>query len=280
MRSFSVGTGFAAALVLVAIGLSGCAGERSTAETVEVSTPPGLVPRLDVPGDASWPPAPIADPDPISIVIPVDWPEADRERAREWVTIQQDTRQCQLQRGIDSYRYLPVWEETYDDSGVLVASGPPPADWDAHFKRPFQWFRSSAVVCFNRALVRIGHPSSGPLEFPKRAPRFEESDFSDASTLDIPSEWTQSEQAAARDSWKVELEVRSCMAAAGFAEYGEPPYWLMTDDHRAEDPWISTFPLAAQPAVVQALSGDYDNNPYDWSRGGCTGQARHDVEGL
>ncbi len=275
----------AVALVLIVAitTLSACAGNQADTEVTGSSgsvSAPGASEAKNAPDDASWPPAPVADPEPISIVIPVDWPEADKENAREWVTVQQSTRQCQLRRGIDSYRYLPVWEETYDDSGALASSGPPPSDWDAHFQRPFQFFRTSAVVCFNQALEQIGRQPNGPLEFPARLPRFEESDFSDASTLDIPSEWSDADRTSARQGWEVELQVRACMAAAGYPSYGEPPYWLMTDSYRAQDPWMSTFPLAKQPDVRLALSGDYENTPYDWQKGGCVGAARHDVEGI
>lgn len=261
------------------LSVSACAGDAPR-ESVRHRGPMAVAEPAEQPGDAAWPPVPVADPDPVVIEIPQDWPEADKARAREWITIEQDTRQCQLQRGID-YRYVPVWSFTLSEDGSESIPGPPPEDWDAHLQRPFQWFRNSAVVCFNRALVASGRAPNGPVDFAPRQPRFEVTDFVDAVTLDMPADWTDQERADELTNWNVELAIRACMAGAGYPSYGEPPFWKQTDAWRADDPWVNSLPLSEQPAAEAALSGadPFANQPYDWQQGGCDGVGNHAVRG-
>ncbi|WP_382308345.1 hypothetical protein [Herbiconiux sp. UC225_62] len=228
------------------------------------------------PADAAWPPAPTADPDPITITIPASWPEADKVIAREWVAVEQSTRACSLSRGVD-YRFSPVWDERIDESGTTVGDPAPPADWESHFQRPFMYFLDTPVVCFNRALQAVGRPAQGALDFAPRSPRFEETDFVDPTTLDVPADWTDEQRAEARLSWSAELITRQCMSDAGFSEYGQTPYWLMTDALRAQDPWESVYPVEKREAARRALNGDDDNIPYDWERAGCWGRGQHEV---
>ncbi|WP_440709102.1 hypothetical protein [Herbiconiux sp. YIM B11900] len=275
-----------AIVAFVTIGTSSCAStpppiassSRASASEGGASALGADSAAQDVPAsgwvaDASWPPV-VVDPDPIEITIPTSWSEADKEQAREWVTVQQNTRACVLDRG-EVYIYHSIWNE-FDETGAPV-DAVPPSNWASHFEHPFMSFMNSVVVCFDRALTAIGRPTSGPLEFAPRAPRFEPADFADPATLDIPAEWSADEQASARTSWEVELVVRQCMSDAGYPSYGQPPYWKMTDAIRGQDRWTATIPAADRAAAEIALDGYADNIPYDPDRAGCWGQANAQV---
>jgi hypothetical protein len=262
-----------AVIVLVIVGTSGHSSAKAAREAAALARSGGVVAPSSaspaqttvsagalIPADTAWPPA--ADPADQSsprIVIPDSWSDADTEQARVWLAAERETFRCMAERGI-SYSYGPVWT-AFDGSGQPVADPAPPV-WEDHMQRPFMYFLDSARVCWNRALVSVGRPAIGPTEFEPTAPRFEESDFDDPSTLDIPADWAADEQARARDAWARELAVRACMTAAGYSAYGQTPYWKTTPEaEAARDPWVNTLPLEQQPAAQAALTG----------QGGCDG---------
>jgi len=240
------------------------------------SVPKSVLPAPALaPADAAWPPIPAADPDPIEIDVPVSWSEADREQAREWKTVQQDTRSCLRERGIE-YRYVAPWQE-YDDEGALLDVPVPPADWTAEFAKPSMSYLDSSKVCWSRALVLSGRAPAGSLDFPTRLPRFEPADFTDPETLDMPEEWTADEREQGAREWRAELITRQCMADAGFPSYGMPPTWLDRGRTMREDPWTTTLSAADQERAERALNGE-STDPYDWEQAGCWGRGVHEAD--
>jgi hypothetical protein len=272
--------GFLVLLVAAAVLAFGREDETAAASKQLASQSGPVLPARELGGalrDAPWPPVPAGDPNPVDVTIPVNWSEYDKEQAREWKAVQDATRTCMRERGLD-YTYLPVWPE-YDDDGVLLTDPPPPAQWSEHFERPFMSYLDSARVCFSRGLVSIGRQPVGPTQFAARPPRFEESDFADPATLDIPPDWSNDEKLQARRSWQAELITRECMAEAGFPDYGMPPSWLVDDAFISADPWENSLPLDRQEAARTALNGtDSLDDGYDWDQAGCWGRGVHDAD--
>jgi hypothetical protein len=105
--------------------------------------------------DAPWPPVVIGDPHPVSIVVPAFWPEPDKDVARLWVALQQETRGCLLIDGVD-YRYAAPWAE-YDRNGRPLVRPSPPDDWTAAFAGPVSG-PAAVGPCFDQALATVGCP--------------------------------------------------------------------------------------------------------------------------
>lgn len=276
------------ALVIAIVAVVGAGGTALAVSAFAATPPPpppassparvlGSAPKaiLPAPADAAWPPVPAADPDPIQITVPVVWSEADREQAHEWKAVQQDTRSCLRERGIE-YRYVVPWQE-YDDEGTMLDVPVPPSDWTAEFAKPSMSYLDSSKVCWSRALVLSGRAPIGPLDFPARLPRFEPADFTDAGTLDMPEEWTADDREQGAREWRAELITRQCMADAGFPSYGMPPVWLDQGRTMREDPWLTTLPVADRERAGTALNGE-QTDPYDWQKAGCWGRGVHDSD--